>query len=536
MDIEPTARKWALKNRADHGSAQAAALIGKVIGEIPSAKSDMALLKKTLEKVAADVNALSDAELSEELSGHAFEKKTEREGLPDLPIQKAVTRVAPNPSGLLHIGHAKNLILCDEYVKKYGGQLILRLEDTDPVTKKPLLEAYAAIPADAKWLACNIGRIVIQSERIPIYYEHAEKLIAAGHAYVCACIPEILQKNREKGIACGCRKQTPVQTAREFRDMQLRTKQGKAVLRIKTDMAHPNASVRDFPIMRIAEGDHPRVGKRYRVWPLYNFAAAIDDHLLGITLVLRGKEHELNAQKQQYIYDYFGWTPPHIVEYGLLKVESAMAHKSDIIRGIAEGKFTGWDDIRLPTLGALRRRGIQPGAIRRYMIQLGIKPRDSKLDWDILYRYNKELLADAPHFFFVENPVQIQTGATESVTLSAGTRGRAVQVNDTVLIAQSDADANPNATVRLKDFINVDLPSGKKSEDQSHAGKAKIQWVAAPGIPMKILHADGSTHEGVAEAGVSALVAGDVVQFERYGFARYDHDENGIGFFYFAHP
>ncbi|MDP2717368.1 MAG: glutamate--tRNA ligase family protein, partial [Candidatus Micrarchaeota archaeon] len=389
---------------------------------------------------------------------------------------------------------------------------------------------------DARWLECNISRIVIQSERMPIYYEHAEKLIASGHAYVCSCIPDILQKNREKGIACGCRNQTPIQAAREFRDMQLRSKEGKAVLRIKTDMAHPNASVRDFPLMRIVEGEHPRVGKRYRVWPLYNFAAAIDDHLLGMTLVLRGKEHELNAQKQQYIYDAFGWTPPYIVEYGLLKVESAMAHKSDILRGIAEGKFTGWDDIRLPTLGALRRRGIQPGAIRRYMIQLGIKPRDSKLDWDILYRYNKELLADAPHLFFVENPAAIKTGVTQDVELSAGSQKRTVNVNGAVLIAKNDFDANTNATVRLKDFCNVDLPAGAKSADQTHAGKPKIQWVPAPGVPVKILHADGSVHEGVAEATVADLKEGTVVQFERYGFARYDHEENGVKIFYYAHP
>ncbi|MBI4360780.1 glutamate--tRNA ligase [Candidatus Micrarchaeota archaeon] len=542
MNLETVARKWALKNRHDHGRAQASALVGKVIAEVPEAKNDVPGLKTLLEQACADVNALPDDEAQKELSQFEFQapKSGREEKLPEVPISRVITRVAPNPSGFLHIGHAKNLVLCDEYAKKTHGQLMLRLEDTDPKTKKPMPEAYEAIPKDAAWLECRITKTVIQSERLPIYYEHAEKLIEMGHAYVCSCIPEKLQKNRAQAITCGCRSQTPAQALREFKDMHTRTKEGKAVLRIKTDMQHENASLRDWPAMRIVEGEHPRVGKKYRVWPLYNFAAAIDDHLMGINLVLRGKEHELNADKQRYIYDYFGWKAPYTLEYGMLHIEGAMAHKSDIIQGIKEGKYSGWDDVRLPTLLALRKRGIQPQAIRKYMIALGIKPRDSTLDWNILYTYNKEALQDAPHFFFVEDPVALETGLEEKTlqwpTHPGAKQTRDVPVTPTLYIAKKDADTHTAKTIRLKDLCNVDLPSGNKSADQEHAGKPKIQWVASPGVPVKVIEPDGSEHQGVAEPAVSSLKQGTTVQFERYGYARFDHEQNGVKIFYFAHP
>ncbi len=541
MQLEQSARKWALKNRKDHGSVRAEALVGRVIAEVPDARKDLPGLRKVLADVAAKVNALDQNELDAELSAFTFEQKVEREGLPEIKLEKAITRVAPNPSGYLHIGHAKALVLCDEYAKKYKGQLVLRLEDTDPKTKRPLPEAYAAIPEDAKWLGCKISRTFLQSERLQIYYEHAEKLVQAGYAYVCSCSAELLQKNRADAKACGCRAQTPVQAMREWKDMLVRTKEGKAVLRVKTDMRHPNASLRDWPAMRIIEGDHPRVGKKYRVWPLYNFAAAVDDHLMGITLVLRGKEHELNADKQKYVYDYFGWSQPLTLEYGLLKVEDAMAHKSDIIRGIKEGLYTGWDDVRLPTLRALRKRGIQPEAIRRYMISLGVKPTDSTLDWDILYKMNREALKEAQHFFFVYEPVELNAAGLGEKTIElplypGAKESRTLLVNETVFISKKDFDDFSGSTVRLKDLANVDLPSGAFSKNQDHkAAKAKVQWVCSPGVKVKVIRPDASEHIGIAEGAVATLKPGAVVQFERYGFARYDRDESGVKVFYFAH-
>lgn len=537
MELRETARKWALKNAFDHGKAQANALVGKVIGEFPEAKKDIQALKKMLDEVAEEVNSLSKEELEKEVSGFVFEEKKQREDLPEIKIKQANTRVAPNPSGFLHIGHAKAFVLCDEYAKRYKGQLILRLEDTDPKIKKPLPEAYDAIPEDAKWLGCNIAKKVIQSERLPIYYKHAEELIKKGHAYVCSCAATELQKNRADGKECGCRKQTPGQALREWHGMLLSTKEGRAVLRIKTDMQHPNASVRDWPAMRIVVADHPRVGKKFRVWPLYNFSCALDDHLLGITLVLRGKEHEMNAEKQKYIYDYFGWTEPMFLEYGLLKVEGAMAHKSDIIKGIKEGRFSGWDDVRLPTLRALRKRGIQPEAIRKYMISLGVKPTDSMLDWDILYKMNKQLLQGSDHYYFVAEPVELETGLEEKIVelQKNPEEKRVVAVKSKVFISKKDFDEFEGKTVRLKDLANVELPSGKLSRNQTDHSFPKVQWVCEPAVKVKVLKPDGSIEEGLAEEGVGKLKEGSVVQFERYGFCRFDRDEDGFRIFYYAH-
>lgn len=537
MDTRQIARKWALKNAADHGNAIPDALLGKVIGEAPETKKDVPALRSLLAEVSAEVNALSKEQLLSELAAFSFEEKKQRDDLPPLDLKSVITRVAPNPSGYLHIGHAKNLVLCDEYAKRYDGKLILRLEDTDPKTKKPMPEAYTAIPEDAKWLGCSISRVVVQSERIPIYYEHAEKLIEAGHAYVCSCTPEKMQDNRAKGVACGCRAQTPVQAMREWKNMLLRVKEGKATLRIKTDMQHPNASIRDWPAMRVVEEEHPKTGKKYRVWPLYNFAAPLDDHLLGITLVLRGKEHELNAEKQKYVYDYFGWKEPRVMEYGLLHIEGAMSHKSEIMEGIKEGKFTGWDDYRLPTLRGLRKRGIQPGTIRKYMISLGVKPTDSTLDWDILFKLNRLELKDTDHYYFVTDPVRLDVGAgSKTIELQKNpTEKRQVQTGPAAYICKSDAETFTGQTVRLKDWINADLPSGKASANQDHH-VPKIQWVCDPVIEVKVYKPDGVVDSGIAENAVSQIKQGAVVQFERYGFCRYDREEDGVKIFYFAHP
>ncbi|HLD76358.1 MAG TPA: glutamate--tRNA ligase family protein, partial [Candidatus Norongarragalinales archaeon] len=311
----------------------------------------------------------------------------------------------------------------------------------------------------------------------------------------------------------------------------------KAVLRIKTDMSHPNASIRDWPAMRIVEEEHPRTGKKYRVWPLYNFAAPIDDHLLGITLVLRGKEHELNAEKQKYIYDDFAWKEPLVMEYGLLHIEGAMSHKSEIMEGIKAGKFTGWDDYRLPTLRGLKKRGIQPQAIRKYMISLGIKPTDSTLDWDILFKLNRLELKDADHFYFFPDPVRLEVGmAAGSLELQKNpSQKRLIPIGPAAYISKTDAGLFGNQTVRLKDWTNVDLPSGKVSDNQNHA-VPKIQWVCDPVIEAKIYKPDGSIEQGIAEKAVNELKDGAMVQFERYGFCRYDGEKDGVKIFYFAHP
>jgi len=184
--------------------------------------------------------------------------------------------------------------------------------------------------------------------------------------------------------------------------------EGEAVMRIKTDLNHPNPAVREWPAFRIIDAEkhpHPRVGSKYRVWPLYNFACGVDDHLLGVTHIIRGKEHLTNQTRQEYMYRHFGWKYPEAIHYGRLKITGALLSKSKILEGFKSGIFKQWDDPRLATLTALRRRGIMPEAMRRLIIDVGPKTADVMLSWENLYAHNRKLIdPKANRYFFVHNP------------------------------------------------------------------------------------------------------------------------------------
>jgi len=206
-----------------------------------------------------------------------------------------VLRFAPNPSGPLHIGHARAAILNQEYVNRYGGKLILRVEDTDPRRVDP--DAYQMIPEDLKWLGVQWQEEYIQSDRIEIYHEYARKLIELGEAYMCTCPGEEFKKLKDASQPCSCRDMSVEDNLERWEGMP-EMAEGTAVLRVKTDLEHKNPAIRDWVAMRIVDAEHPRIGTKFRVYPMMNFAVAVDDHLLGVTHVLRGKDHLANSENR----------------------------------------------------------------------------------------------------------------------------------------------------------------------------------------------------------------------------------------------
>ena len=393
--IKEIAKKYALKNALDYGSAKVDIVLNKVLNEIPEAKNNIKEVVKIISSIINKVNAMSKSSIETETAKYTFAKKEERVGLPELEwIRNDMhinTRFAPNPSGFLHIGHAKIAILCDEYSKKYNGKFYLRFDDTDPKTKKPIPEAYKQTIEDLNWLGCDIAEVFRQSDRMQLYYKFAEILIKQDNAYVCTCNKKEMQENRKNGKACTCRSLNQKESLKRWKKMLNDYKEEEAVLRLKTDLQHINSSIRDWVMFRIIEYSHPITGIKYRVWPLYNFASAIDDHELNITLIIRGKEHEINQMKQQYLFDAFSWKMPHILEVGTLKVHGELAHKSDIKIAINTGKLTGWDDPRAPTIMGFRAKGINPKAIRQYIINSGIKKHDSYLDLQKIAAISKKI-------------------------------------------------------------------------------------------------------------------------------------------------
>ncbi len=505
-------RKYTLQNAYEYGNAQAGNIVGKVIADYPECKKDMKNTMQLINKELNEINKMGKEDIENEMKKYEYvTEKKEREGLPKLDFaekgNKVNTRIAPNPGGILHLGHAKQIVLCDEYAKMYNGKFYIRLEDTDPKTKKPLQEAYEKIPQDIEWLNCKVEKTLKQSERMDIYYKYAEKLIEMDKAYICTCPHEDMKINREKGIACSCRQRTIKENLNEWEKMKTTYKNGEAILRIKTDIKHPNSSIRDWPAFRIITEEHPITKNKYRVWPLYNFSCAIDDHLLDITLVIRGKEHELNAIKQKYIYEYFGWEEPCFRESGILRLSNKFAHKSDIRNAIANGEISGWDDIQLPTLSALKRRGIQPEAIREYMINIGLKPTDSNLDWNILYKINTKYIKEkAVNLIFIKNPKEIEID------------------REKYFIENEDFENNKEKEVRMKNLMNAKINiKSEKLEDKKSNEIAVITWIKKnDSIDSILLTSDGERFNGKVEKTAENLNQEKIVHFEKIGFAKLD--------------
>jgi glutamyl-tRNA synthetase len=256
-------RKAALLNAVGHdGKAQAGAMVGKVLGEKRELRSRVKELSGVINLVVNEVNSLSLSEQKAivEANWPETQKKHEAEEKRLSPLPNAdkykqiVTRFSPNPDCVLHLGSARAILLSHEYARIYDGKFILRFEDTDPKIKRPSLKFYESIRADLKWLGCKVDEEYIQSDRLPIYYEYTEKLIAGGNAYVCECVPEEFRKITIAKQACPCR-ELPVaeNLERWHRMLNGGYTEGQAVVRVKTDLDNPNPAVRDWPALRIID-------------------------------------------------------------------------------------------------------------------------------------------------------------------------------------------------------------------------------------------------------------------------------------------
>ena len=222
--------KYCLQNAVFYnGKANSKAVLGKVLSERPEFKKRVLEIKRLVEETVKEINKWGLEKQKKELekiSPEMLEKKKieERKELPELPnaekYKKIVMRLAPFPSGPLHIGNARMVILNDEYVKKYKGELILVIDDTIGSEKKiPIKEAYDLIKEGLDWLGVKYHKIIYKSDRLNLFYKWAEKLINTGHAYVCECPQEILRKNRRDGIECECRKRKPKENLEKWKKM-----------------------------------------------------------------------------------------------------------------------------------------------------------------------------------------------------------------------------------------------------------------------------------------------------------------------------
>ncbi len=546
-NVEEKILPIALRNAIKYnGKANPKAVLGIFLSENPEYRSKVKEIMPIVKKVVEEVNNLSLDEIKKKLEelGEDTKKKEKKERDLELPNvkDKVVMRFAPNPSGPLHIGHARAAVLNDYFVKKYNGKLILRLEDTDP--KRVLPEAYNMIKEDLEWLGVKVDETIIQSDRMEIYYEYGKKLIEMGKAYVCDCNPEEFRELRNKGISCKCRDRA-IEDNLELWEKMLNGELENVAVRLKTDIKHKNPSIRDFPIFRVEKTPHPRTGDKYCVYPLMNFSVPVDDYLLGMTHVLRGKDHIVNTEKQAYIYKYFGWEMPTFIHYGILKIEDIVLSTSSMYKGIKEGLYTGWDDVRLGTLRALKRRGIKPEAIYEMMKRIGIKQADVKFSWENLYAINKELIdKDARRFFFVWNPKKLVIEGADKRVLKLRMHPDRPEFGERELIFDGEVyvvgdELKEGKMYRLMELFNIvvekidNIALAKYHSDDfkiARKNKAKIiHWIPVKdSVKVKVLMPDGEVKEGFAEKDFAKVEVDDIIQFERFGFVRIDKKDDEI--------
>ena len=547
---------FALQNAVKHKSVpKAGAILGSVMGAHPELRPQAKEINAMLPEILAEVEAMSVEEreakltaLSPEMIEKMHEKKERVHELPELPEagNGVVMRFAPNPSGPLHLGHARASVLNDYYVKKYGGKFYYRVEDTDPKRVDP--EAYDMVMEDLKWLGIGITDVVYQSDRFQIYYDLARELIKLGGAYMCTCDNDEFREKKLKKQPCPCRDLSVEENLRRFGDMLAgKYQEGEITMRVKTDIAHPDPAVRDFAAMRVLTSvKHPRRPEIF-VYPLMNFSVAVDDHLLGMTHVIRGKDHIANTRRQEYIYRYFGWKMPHFYHYGRMSIAGLELSTSGMRKGINEGLYTGWDDIHLGTLRALARRGIQPDAVRAAVVDIGMGDTDISFSWENLFAQNKAIIdAEADRYFFVPDVVPVTVVNAPAMEAHAPIypnhpeRGeRVLSFTGSVLLPRSEIETG--RILRLKDLFNIRITGEGSAEyagdslAEARAAKAPIvQWLPTDaGVPCSLLTPEG-TSEGYCEVAVLNYDQ-KIVQFERVGFARIDSVKDGHVTAYFTH-
>ncbi len=545
-EIKKAAEKYAILNAAEYGRACIKAVASRVFAEFPEARKSARDVIEVIRKVVESVNSLEREEILKLAKKYAPEEKKEKKkhALPELPVSgKPVFRIAPNPNGPLHIGHARMVILNDEYAKRYNGELILRFDDTDPKNpaKRPVKEAYEMIREDLKWLGVSWSKEIIASQRLEIYYEHFKTCLENGIAYICTCdAEEWRERARKRREACECRERDREENLRLWEKMlsgELR--EGEAVGRIKTSLGEKDPAVIDWVAFRIVDNPvHPLFeGKETpKVWPTLDFASAIDDKLCGVTHIIRGKDLAISEKRQKILYSALGWEYPKVFVFGKIFSEKYVFSTSKIRECIEKGEYSGFDDPRLATLRALRKRGITPQAIRNYIISLGLNENETKFDEEILYAENRKILDPvAKRYFFVKEPIKIELDDLPFEKIEApffprkDSEKRSIRLSKTVFIEKEDFERFKGKEVRLMHFCNVVLDEKAKVTSVENKDIPKIHWVCNP-IEAKLILPD-KVYKGYAEENVKNVKKDEIVQFERVGFARCD--EKLV--FYFAH-
>ena len=571
-DILLLIRKYAIKNAVDYnGKASFGSVFSKAISKVGKG-SNLEELKTAVSNVVKDINGLTPEQQMSEFKKYEsefeeeYKEKLKKTANPNLELQGAevgnfATRYAPEPNGYLHLGHAKVVFLEQEQAKIYKGKAFLYFDDTNP--EKERQEFVDSIKMDLKWLGAKFDKEYYASDNIEKEYEYARKLIEINKAYVCTCEPETIKKYRFESIECPHSHNPESENMVMFQEMlDGEYDEGKAVLRFKGDIASQNTAMRDPTLMRIKNSTHYRQGDKYLVWPTYDFNTPIMDSIHGVTDAMRSKEYELRDTLYKELLHLLGLRVPRMHYEARLEIKGTVTSKRKLNELINKGLVSGYDDPRLITIAALRRRGILPEAIKKFVLRFGMSLAGSTTDISYLMAENKRLVdPSAKRLFFVENPIRLELEgfANRKVKMALHPNGnlgeREYEVGNVFYISSPDAEGlDVGSEVRLKDLIGVKVSSISKSaihgsaiEGQGNKDTKKVQWVSEGNyvkcnvlVPGEMVDKDDNfidgslkTSSGYVESYADKLQEREVIQFERFGFATFDGNEKGTKRFIF---
>jgi glutamyl-tRNA synthetase len=564
----------ALKNAVEHtGNTNVNTVLAKILSLKPELKNEIKTLIEEIKTVVDSVNKLDVEQQKKSLNEIEIDSaeskvysKSERErkyshSLPEIQLtgSKVVTRFPPEPNGYPHIGHAKAAIIDEEYARIYDGKLILRFDDTNPQNEK--LEYYAAIRDGLEWLGVRPDITKNTSDDIFILHEYGKKLTLGGNSYVCTCDINKIHKMRMQQEECPCRDnidhlEKNIERLDKMFDGTYH--QNEAIVRFKGNMQDNNTVFRDPTLFRIIEAPHPLLDEKVQVWPTYDFAAPVEDSLDGVSHALRTKEYELRNALYLEILDRLELRKPNVVEFSRLEFENMPVSKRKIKQLVDDQLIAGWDDPRLLTLSAMKKRGFDPRAIRSFVLSLGLTLAETKPPFKTLESLNRKILEPiAIRLFFVKNPIKVvvEDAKVTKVTLrnhpniDLGTR--LVEVSNVIYISHDDAVLlAEDEKIRLMELYNIKIKNidlNKRIITASYFNNEiirdmkKIQWVSEKSmtdytilIPKELYINDKFNPnsleriEGFAEASILQLKSHTPLQLIRFGFCNTQEKTSAI--------
>ena len=564
------------------GTPNRKAIMGKLMSQKSELRSQINEIKPLVDEMIVEISNLTlqvQREKLLELDPTAFEKKTptkEQKELPDLVnahnYEKIIMRLAPYPSGALHIGNARMVILNSQYVDRYNGELILFFDDTigspksmrnNPKAKYVLPEAYKLIEDGLKWLDVKYSKVYYKSDRLEIYYEYCEKLIQDDIAYVCFCdAAEFRESYKKQKKDCPHRNQSVTTNLNEWNKMKMgRYRETEVVVRLKTGMDQKDPALRDQILMRISEAEHPRVGNKFFAWPMLEFSWAIDDYLIGATHILRGIDLVKEDVIEAFIWDHFNWKKSEFLHYGRINFPNMKLSKTQSRNNITQGIFEGWDDPRTWSLQSLEKRGIRAEALKKTLLDLGMSTTGIVFDESWLYSKNKDIIDGiSSRYFYVEEPINIEVEnvpflehTAEPLVLpsnpSKGKRKIKVSAKNgklKILIASKDANKlKSGQIIRLKDLVNIQITTinlnKKIIKSRFHSSELNrdfsiIHWVSEEeNVHISIIKPDGAISQGRGEVNLASIPLNKVIQFERFGFVNPIKWDDNVLICYYTH-